>query len=788
MVSTMRNCFNISLAICIGACLAFGIFGWWLIMRGLPSIKELREMQPTRISKVIAADGSVIGYFPPGGMVILDDQDIPDTLKRAFIAAEDATFYQHTGLDFSRIVSALLSDIKAASYVQGASTITQQVVRTYLLGREKTMYRKLREAILAFRIEQALTKDQILNLYLNRIYLGSGASGVGAAALRYFGKECKDLNLAEMALIAGLAPAPHKYSPLNSFTWSKRRQWYVLSRMTQEGSLKENEAAEAYQAPLRITGKSVAMFTRYPYITDYVKALMIQRYGQDVLNTGIIIKTTISPRLQNVADLAVRKGVIELEMRQGVYRGPYRGLDETQRSNMLAFQKNQIAWEGLDTYQLYWAEVIGVSPLVVNIGTQIVELGPLNYAWINPKGAWDPKGLLRPGDIIRLYYTPGGFLIAQEPFVQSALVAFDVQKSNLLALVGGVDYARNQFNRAIYAKRQSGSAIKPFIYAAALDKGYTPASIILDTPLTYKSDEFDEGWRPKNYENRYFGPTSLRTGLVMSRNVVTVKILKDIGLNYAISYLKQFNMDSQLPRNLSLALGSGVVTPYNLTKAYGTFATYGGLFEPTLIESITTSEGTTLYFKNGENPMPQESVEQSGTIAAAETTTLDSSTLTEENPVQPGIISEQTAYIITNLLADAVREGTAWRVRDLGRPVAGKTGTSDDFKDAWFIGYTPDILCGVWVGYDDMIPLGAQESGAKAAVPLFLDFMQTAVADRPVSDFRVPVGVVFAQVNRKTGLIAANPSADTQFECFKENALPPKEEAATEDLLLKEVF
>jgi penicillin-binding protein 1A len=357
-----------------------------------------------------------------------------------------------------------------------------------------------------------------------------------------------------------------------------------------------------------------------------------------------------------------------------------------------------------------------------------------------------------------------------------------------LALVGGVDYARNQFNRAIYAKRQSGSAIKPFIYAAALDKGYTPASIILDTPLTYKSDEFDEGWRPKNYENRYFGPTSLRTGLVMSRNVVTVKILKDIGLNYAISYLKQFNMDSQLPRNLSLALGSGVVTPYNLTKAYGTFATYGGLFEPTLIESITTSEGTTLYFKNGENPTPQESVDQSGTLAAAETTTLDSSTLTEENPVQPGIISEQTAYIITNLLADAVREGTAWRVRDLGRPVAGKTGTSDDFKDAWFIGYTPDILCGVWVGYDDMIPLGAQESGAKAAAPLFLDFMQTAVADRPVTDFRVPVGVVFAQVNRKTGLIAANPSADTHFECFKENALPPKEEAATEDLLLKEVF
>lgn len=810
----------IVLSLLLVVIIAAGALGWWLIMRGIPSIKELRELQPTRLSKVIAADGSVIGWFPPDGMVVLAEEEIPEQMKKAFIAAEDSSFYNHAGLDYRRILSALFKDIKAASYVQGASTITQQVVRTYLLGREKTMYRKVREAVLAIRIEQTLTKDQILSLYLNRIYLGSGASGIGAASLRYFGKECKDLDLAEMALIAGLAPAPHRYSPLNSFTAAKRRQWYVLSRMVQEGLIPENEAAEAYKEPLRITGKSVAMFTRYPYITDYVKALANQKFGPVILNTGIIIKTTISPRLQNAAELAVRKGVIELEMRQGLYRGPVRGLDETRKADLLAFQKNQIAWEGLVPYELYWAEVMSITPLVVSIGTQTLELTPGSYAWINPKGAWDPKGMLAPGDMLRLCHTSKDFLLAQDPLVQSALVAFDVQGQNLLAMVGGVDYARNQFNRAIYAKRQSGSAIKPFIYAAALDKGYTPASIILDTPLTYKSDEFDEGWRPKNYENKYFGPTSLRTGLVMSRNVVTVKILKDIGLNYAIGYLKQFSMESQLPHDLSLALGTGVVTPYNLTKAYGTFACYGQVFDPHLIDDITSYEGTTLYTRPGPTPAAPEPEKAYGITAdttgthpsgSAEvdpdtseadaanvddgetdtphTMTADTDAAPATVAAPPGVIPASTAYIITNILTDAVKEGTGWRVRALGRPVAGKTGTSDDYKDAWFIGYTPDMLCGVWVGYDDMIPLGQQEAGGKAAAPIFLDFMRSAVASRPAADFRVPGGVVFALINRKTGLVAAAPSPDTQFECFKEQAVPRKEEeTAAEDLLLKEVF
>jgi penicillin-binding protein 1A len=403
-------------------------------------------------------------------------------------------------------------------------------------------------------------------------------------------------------------------------------------------------------------------------------------------------------------------------------------------------------------------------------------------------------------------------------------VAFDVQSAGMLALVGGVDYARNQFNRALYAKRQSGSAIKPFIYAAAIDKGFTPASIILDTPLTYKSDEFDEGWRPKNYENKYFGPTSLRTGLVMSRNVVTVKILKQIGLSYAIDYLRRFDMDAQLPRNLSLALGTGVVTPYGLTKGYGVFAVNGWPFEPTLITSISSHDGATNYFQAIPRPireLPEEqppadaAIDPDGTVETdlapdadpdavddvPPDTTIDaagdaslavgegsSGVAPEAIQEVPSIISEQTAYIITNIMTDVVREGTGWRVKALGRPVAGKTGSSDDFKDAWFIGYTPATLCGVWVGYDDSIPLGPQEAGGKAAAPIFLDFMSQAVADLPAADFRVPVGIVFAQVDRQTGLIAAQASENTQFECFKEQSLPAKQDSAPEDLMLKEVF
>lgn len=782
------------------------------VLRGLPSLEELKGDEVTKLSKVTAVDGTPIGYFPPEGRVVMNGHNIPITLKQAIIAAEDSTFYDHVGLEPRRIISALLADIRANSYVQGASTITQQVVRSYLLTNEKTLARKLREIVLALRIEQALTKEQILNLYLDRIYLGSGAYGVQAASFRYFGKESRELELSEMALLAGLAPAPTRYSPLNDFTAAKRRQWYVLSRMASEGYITSDEAREAFKDPLRIIARDVAQFSEYPYITDYVKALVTKQFGEDIFNKGIIIRTSIIPELQRSAILAVRKGVIELEMRQGTYRGPIKDIPQVDgtlkpfgpadKDRIFALQSNQLAWKGYEPYELYWAEVTRLDPLTVKLGTRSLELGPGSYAWIKPKGSWNPGSVLKPGDLIQLCSTPGGFVISQHPQVQGVLVAFDLEKAGILAMVGGIDYAQSQFNRAIYARRQSGSAIKPFIYAAAIDKGLTPASIIFDSPVTYQAGSDEEMWQPKNYENRFYGATTLRTGLVLSRNVVTIKILNEIGLDYTISYIRRFNMLSELPRNLSLALGSGSITPINLFKGYAELATYGQKFDPHMIESIVQS-GKGTIFRAPSGPAvfvsPVDPVAPVVPAATAGTEGITADTTLAAGALQDGIdaltsiqnqnvISSQTAFIITNILKDVVQVGTGWRAKALMRPVAGKTGTSDDSKDTWFIGYTPDVLCGVWVGHDSMTSLGANETGGKTACPIFVDFMTTALRDRPVRDFRVPAGVVFAKVDSKTGKGAPEDSLESRFEVFKQGSVPAVDNSVNDDQLLKEVY
>lgn len=790
---------------------------YFLVLRGLPSIEELRSEEVTKLSKVTASDGTPIGYFPPDGRVVMNGHNVPITLKQAIIAAEDSTFYDHVGLEPRRILSALLADIKAQSYVQGASTITQQVVRSYLLSNEKTLTRKIREIVLAIRIEQALTKEQILNLYLDRTYLGSGAYGVQAASLRYFGKECRELELSEMALLAGLAPAPTRYSPLNDFTAAKRRQWYVLSRMVSEGYITNAEAREAYKDPLRIIAKDAALFSEYPYITDYVRVLVTKQFGQEIFNTGIIIRTSIVPELQRAAGLAVRKGVIELEMRQGKYHGPTRDIPQENgttrplgpedRERIFALQSNQLAWKGYEPYELYWAEVMMLDPLTVKLGTRSLELGPSSYAWISPKGKWRPGEVLKEGDLIQLCSTPSGFVISQQPQAQGVLVAFDLEKAGILAMVGGIDYSQSQFNRAIYARRQSGSAIKPFIYAAAIDKGLTPASIIFDSPVSYKAGADEEMWQPKNYENRFYGATTLRTGLVLSRNVVTIKILNEIGLDYTISYIKKFDMSSELPRNLSLALGSGSVTPVNLFKGYAELATYGQKFDPHIVESVVQSGKGTIY-RAPAGPAAYEP--QVVPALSATTGGIDAATSQEVSdvplpslsavdapqaapeviaPVQANrVISTQTAFILTNILKDVVQVGTGWRAKALMRPVAGKTGTSDDSKDTWFVGYTPDILCGVWVGHDSMTSLGATETGGKTACPIFVDFMTTALRDRQVRDFRVPSGVVFARVSPKTGRVTPDDSLETRFEVFKQGSVPTAEKDVDDDQLLKEVY
>ncbi|HNY66338.1 MAG TPA: PBP1A family penicillin-binding protein [Deltaproteobacteria bacterium] len=783
--------------------LLFLLVGAWMylfVLKDLPSIHELKHLQPTTLTTVVASDGRVIGAYPPDGMIIMEGKDIPVRLKQAFISAEDSSFYRHAGLDLKRIISALIVDIRATSFVQGASTITQQVIRSYLLSREKKLSRKLKEIVLALRIEKTLTKDEILDLYLNRVYLGSGAYGVGAAALRYFDKECRDLTLAEMAMIAGVAPAPGRYSPLNDLPAAKRRQNYVLSRMVTEGYITEAEAEAALREPLMIKGEPMAQFSQYPYVTDYVKSLLIQKYGEEILARGVKVQTSLSPRLEDAAIQAVRKGVVELEMRLGRYRGPVQTFSENDKTRLLAFQANQLAWQGPKLYQLYWGRVQSVTPLVVDIGDRNVELGPDCYAWINPKGKWRPTAALSPGDMVRLCSTPDGFILFQDPKVQALLVAFDLETGGLLAMVGGVDYTQSQFNRAVYAKRQSGSAIKPFIYAAAIDKGYTPSSIIFDSPVAYQAQAEEELWQPKNIENKFYGATTLRTGLVRSRNVVTVKILKDIGIDYALSYLRQFDMGTEFPRDLSLALGSGVVIPYNFIRSFGVFACYGQAFEPYLISSITHPQEGTIFTASvpvTPAPMPAPTEMPPPIMEGEEPVEIsdepDTVELSSDLPVRERIISEQTAYIITNILCDAVQHGTGWKAKALGRMVAGKTGTSDENRDAWFVGYTPDVLCGVWIGYDDnMESLGKEDTGGTAAAPIFTDFMRAALSGRPVKDFRVPDGIIFSKIDAATGQPATEASTEVRFEIYKGDNVPQPQpeqpEAPAEDQFLKEIY
>lgn len=633
----------------------------------------------------------------------------------------------------------------------------------------------MKEAVLALRMERRLTKDQILGLYLSRVYLGSGAYGAESAALRYFGRSLKALDLSEISLIAGLAPAPSRYSPLNNFPAARKRQWYVLSRMSQEGFISQTRAVDAYNKPLQITGRPIAMFTQYPYVTEYIRSLVIKKYGDGILSKGIGIQTTVDPRLQGFAEMAVRKGAIELEWRQGRYRGLSK-MSDTQKKRCLALQKNQIAWQGLRPYYLYWAQVTGVDPLQVDMSGDKISLGAESYAWIAPKGAWKPEGTLRSGDMIRLCYNGKGFVISQQPQVQASLMALDVKTGGILAMVGGISFSKSQFNRAVKAQRQSGSAIKPFIYAAAIDKGLTPADIIFDVPLTYKDEKAEgedegedetqaiEAWRPKNYKDRFYGPTSLRTGLVLSRNVVTIKILEDIGIGYAIEYLNRFDLGKKMPHDLSIALGTGSVNLLHLSGAYAVFANHGKAVNSHIIEYITRKDVGPIFSARDESIRKQV--------------------------FEPDrkIISEQTAYILTSLLDSVVQDGTGWRAKAIKRPVAGKTGTSDDNRDAWFIGYTPDILCGVWVGYDDMMPLGENETGSRAACPIFTGFMEHALKDYPVNDFAVPEGVVFARVDTHTGRLASPGSKDVRFECFKEGNLPPSPASSFDRHLLKEVY
>jgi penicillin-binding protein 1A len=736
----------------------------------LPYIGSLREYNPPIITEIFSDDGEVIGRFWDEKRIVVSLDQVPEHLLQAFIAAEDSRFFEHEGVDLQSIVRAFFKNLRAVKLEQGGSTITQQVTRSLLLKNpKKTFRRKAREALLSLQIEKNFSKERILFLYLNQIYLGNGAYGVEAAARTYFNKRAKDLNIAESALLAGIPQAPSRYSPILHFDRAKARQKYVLQRMREEGYITESREEEALMADMVIEETDENPFEKAPYFTEYVRRYLEKKYGRDPLyRGGLKVYTTLNLEMQRSAQKAIRKGLRELDKREG-YRGPLRHLSPEE---MEVFREETVERLKLEPLEV-GSEVEGLvekvddkkQEVIISIGEKLGLLPISGMKWArkpDPEVPYYnsrvklPSHVLKEGDAVLVKITDKGnppyewqLSLEQEPEIHGALLCMDVGTGRVKSMVGGRDFAVSQFNRAIQSRRQPGSAFKPMIYAAALDWGMSPASIIIDAPYISKMNPEEEIWRPKNYKERFFGPTLFRDALIKSRNVITVKILKKIGVHNAIQYAKQIGIQSDLSPDLSLALGSSGLSLVELTRAYLVFANGGRGVEPIFINKI---------------------MDRSGGV------------IEENQPTMREAIPEGTAYVMTDLLKAVIKEGTGWRVRALKRPAAGKTGTTNDLRDAWFTGFTPSLVTGVWVGYDNRKPMGKGETGSRAASPIWLYFMSEVLKDRPVEDFSVPEGVVFAKIDAKTGFLASPHSKKTVFQAFREGKGPkeysPKPRAA----------
>lgn len=752
----------------------------------LPKISSLKDYRPPIVTSVFSDDDRKIGEFYEQRRIVVPLSDMPQNLINAFIAAEDSRFREHKGIDILSIFRAFVKNFKAGTIVQGGSTITQQITKSFLLSPERTYKRKLKEAILAYRIEKKLNKNEILFLYLNQIYLGHGAYGVKAAAENYFGTEkIQELNLAQCSMLAGLPQAPSRYSPFRFPKLAKQRQIYVLNRMKEDGLITNLEATEAIDFELDIKPRKNWFIERVPWYTEHVRRYVEKKYGKDTLyKEGLKIYTAVNIELQKIGKTAVINGINALDKRMG-YRGPLNNIADDEEILDFCFRTAQkLNGKDLEEDKLYKAVVINTDykKKITNVKIGDFEgfIKMQTMTWARKpnltKAYYEdkvnkPSQVLKRGDIILVRKIKDiaikedqsldgnfenndkkkifEFVLEQEPNTQSALLCLESETGHVKAMIGGGDYHNTQFNRAYQSRRQPGSAFKPIIYAAAIDKEYTTASIIIDSPMVHKDilkptdgEEKEFTWKPKNYKEEFFGPTLFREALVKSRNVVTIKILKDIGIDYVIDYAKKLGIKSDISRNLSIALGSSGVSLLEIVQAYSVFPNLGYLIEPVFITKIYDRDNNL----------------------------LESSKL-----VRTKAIDMTTAYIITNMLESVVKDGTGWRIKALKRPVAGKTGTTNELNDAWFIGYTPKYTTGVWAGFDQFTKkLGKGETGSRTASPIWLEFMQKALEGKEKKTFIVPDGISFAKIDAKTGLLPTEESTKTIFECFKEGTIPTK--------------
>ncbi len=740
----------------------FGVAGaFWYFSRDLPSIETLHDYRPSLVTKVYGEDNELIGQFFIERRFLVPLEKIPEVLRQAIIAVEDARFYEHKGLDPLGIVRAFLANLGSLSLRQGGSTITQQLTRSLFLSPEKSFQRKIKEAILAWKMEKILSKDEILELYLNQIYLGHGAYGVQSAAKTYFEKDVSELNLAEVTFMAGLPRAPNDYSPYNYPERAKHRQGVVLQRMVQEHYLTEEEFREAYQQDLYFQAlqKKEMMAA---YFLEYIRQYLTATYGNAmVYKGGLKVQTTLNLTLQIAAAKALRAGLEKLDKRQG-YRGAIdrktseeiAGLEETAGAMIMGDIEEGSLLEGVVT------EVNKKGATVIASGLK-GRITPSNMAWAkrrlvgpdlfedvesNPEAK--PSDIVSVGDVILvrahqvdLEKRSADFSLEQEPAVEGGLISLDPRTGAIKAMVGGYDFKRSEFNRAVSARRQPGSAFKPVIYATALDQGLTPATILVDAPIVYVDEEQQRIWKPENYESKFYGLISLREGLIHSRNLATVRLLRQIGIRNVIQVARRLGIKSPLTPDLSLALGSSGLTLLELTSAFGVFANEGVRVDPTAVVSVIDFKGQILE---------------------------------EHLPVAEQAIRRETAYLTTNILMDVIQRGTGRKARVLDKALAGKTGSTNDFTDAWFVGFSPNLAAGVWVGFDDMRSLGNREAGARAALPIWISYMKTAleVPSQFQATFPIPEDVVFARIDPKTGLLALDGVEDAHVEIFVKGTEP----------------
>ena len=718
------------------------VFLYRQFMETLPPIQAAVDYQPPTTTQIFAADGSLIGEFYSQKRYLVPLDRIPAYVRQAFISAEDDSFYEHKGVDANGILRAFVNNIIAGGKVQGGSTITQQVVKTVLLTPQKSYERKLKEIILSTRLEQEVSKDDILTLYLNHIYLGSGAYGVAAAADEYFGKSIEDITLPEAALLAGLPQAPSRYSPYRHWPEAKARQRYVLNRMYEEGYIDRETRDAAIVEPVSMASRK-GSFQAAPYFVEHVRRILEEKYGRTVLyELGLRVKTTLDPRMQQEAETALRRGIDRLSAERGGFHNAYREMSHEERNNYLRLQ--EAAFRGMERPESGFS----YEALVTNVrgSSARVQVGPFAgdlVIPVSPTGKQTKLGLM---DLIRARvveeddangdHGPLRFEYDPGPLLEGALVAMEPTTGVVRALVGGYDFDRSHFNRAIQARRQPGSSFKPLVYAAALDRNFTPASVIVDEPISYK----DNGriWSPQNFDKKFHGPTSLREALTKSRNVVTVRLAERIGLSYLTNYLPRFGLQGPIPRNLSISLGTLEVTPMELAVAYSTFANNGLRATPVMITEISDAQGQVL-----ERNEPQ---------------------LTQ-------VLPPTTAYQMTSMLQDVVRRGTGTAAQGLAQPTAGKTGTTNDLEDAWFVGYTPQLLSVVWICLDNKRLLEPKSTGGKVSAPIWKDFMAQALKDVPEGHFPVPDGLRCVNIDPATGT-RAGAGGSPYLECFREGSEP----------------